>query len=853
MKKFFYSALALVAIAGCAKDVIPAEEVVPQGETVTITAAMAQTKTTESAGTFSWNSDETISVGTADEEYVAFDVDNAETGTFKHTFDAAAPELLLAVSPAQTNASFGDASIYEVELPAIYNDYVQGQTNALMIGTPDPQTANKFLFSHAAALIKVTYANVPAGTAGFKLTADANITGTVTLGGTSVSDIEIANTNADLDGKEVYINLAQPVAEAGGTLSFYVPVPTGNYSLLTIALMDSKGEEIASSVKTMNREGKTPLTLARTDVFNFPTITLEDVTIPINTSTQENPYSAAEAKELAKKLDENTVLEGVYVSGIISKIVTAYNAEYKNVTFSISATGLTTDDQFDLFRVPAESAKVYEVGDAIEFKGTLKNYKGTTPELAASFTEIYKYKAPSFSVAEGEYTSEQTVSLSADNGATIYYTLDNSNPTTESSVYSVPIAVSESVVIKAFAVNNGVSTGVVSAVYTIVDPDSSIDVITRATTGISGTAYSNWSDKTVVTNAVYAGNSAGGNDAIQLRSNNNNSGIVSTTSGGYVKNVTVSWDSNTASERTLNIYGKNSAYTSAEDLYTAAKAGTLLGTIVNGTSTSLTVSGNYQFIGIRSASGAIYLTNVSIEWSDEAADLPKYDVTVSPSDNGSVTANPTKAFEGETVALSINPDAGYQLSSLTVNEVDVTSDVEDDAYSFSMPAANVTVAAVFEEIPSGTRTYTITWNSNNNSESIGSYTDNWSVTADGLTCNMANWNNNNNSWKYVKAGRKNVASVATIVTASAIPEAIKTITLSIDALTVSKINSIKLYVSDSSTFGSTAAGTFTAAVGDQSIVLSAPAANKYYKIEVDCASGSSNGLIQVSKLVFTTE
>lgn len=278
MKKFFYSALALVAIAGCAKDVIPAEEVVPQGETVTITAAMAQTKTTESAGTFSWNSDETISVGTSDEEYVAFDVDNAETGTFKHTFDAAAPELLLAVSPAQANASFGDASIYEVELPALYNDYVQGQTNALMIGIPDPQTANKFLFSHAAALIKVTYANVPAGTAGFKLTADANITGTVTLGGTSVSDIEIANTNAELDGKEVYINLAQPVAEAGGTLSFYVPVPTGNYSLLTIALMDSKGEEIASSVKTMNREGKTPLTLARTDVFNFPTITLEDVT-----------------------------------------------------------------------------------------------------------------------------------------------------------------------------------------------------------------------------------------------------------------------------------------------------------------------------------------------------------------------------------------------------------------------------------------------------------------------------------------------------------------------------------------------------------------------------------------------
>ncbi len=278
MKRFIYSALALVALAGCAKDVIPAEELVPQGETVTITAAMAETKSTESAGAFEWNSDETISVGTADAEYVAFDVDNAEAGTFKHTFDAAAPELLLAVSPAQATATFGDASIYEVELPAVYNNYVQGQTNALMIGIPDAQTANKFIFSHAAALVKVTYANVPAGTAGFKFEADANITGTVTLGGTSISDIEISNTNTELNGREVYINLAQPVAENGGTLSFYVPVPTGDYSLLTISLLDANGQAIENSVKTMNREGKTPLTLARTDVFNFPTITLEDVT-----------------------------------------------------------------------------------------------------------------------------------------------------------------------------------------------------------------------------------------------------------------------------------------------------------------------------------------------------------------------------------------------------------------------------------------------------------------------------------------------------------------------------------------------------------------------------------------------
>ena len=149
------------------------------------------------------------------------------------------------------------------------------------------------------------------------------------------------------------------------------------------------------------------------------------------------------------------------------------------------------------------------------------------------------------------------------------------------------------------------------------------------------------------------------------------------------------------------------------------------------------------------------------------------------------------------------------------------------------------------------KTYTITWNSTNNSKSVSAYTETWTVTADGLTCNMQNFNNNGNQWEYVKCGRKNTASVATIITSTAIPEAIRTVTLTIDALTVSKINSIKLYTSsDSSSW--TEAGTFDKGTGDKSVVVSSPAVNEYYKIECDCASGSSNGLLTIKKLVFTT-
>ena len=147
------------------------------------------------------------------------------------------------------------------------------------------------------------------------------------------------------------------------------------------------------------------------------------------------------------------------------------------------------------------------------------------------------------------------------------------------------------------------------------------DVLNREFTGVTGTSYTNWSGKTATSDAVYAGNSAGGNGAIQLRSDKSNSGVVTTTSGGTVAKITVTWNSNTASGRILNVYGKNSAYSAATDLYSNSSStqGTLLGTIKYGTSTELTIEGDYKYIGFRSSSGALYLDEVNITWTTGAS------------------------------------------------------------------------------------------------------------------------------------------------------------------------------------------------------------------------------------------
>ena len=148
------------------------------------------------------------------------------------------------------------------------------------------------------------------------------------------------------------------------------------------------------------------------------------------------------------------------------------------------------------------------------------------------------------------------------------------------------------------------------------------DVLTRDVTGATGNSYIEWSGKQLTSDAIYAGQSAGGNEAIQLRSNNSNSGIITTASGGKLKSVTVTWNSNTVTGRTLNIYGSNTAYVSPENLYDNNSCGELLGTIVCGTSTKLEIDGDYTYIGLRSASGAMYLDDISIVWDSNTTPTP---------------------------------------------------------------------------------------------------------------------------------------------------------------------------------------------------------------------------------------
>ena len=208
-------------------------------------------------------------------------------------------------------------------------------------------------------------------------------------------------------------------------------------------------------------------------------------------------------------------------------------------------------------------------------------------------------------------------------------------------------------------------------VETEADPYT-VDVLTREVTEIEGSNYTNWSGKTLASGAVYAGNSAGGNESIQLRSNNSNSGVITTVSGGYAKKVVVKWNSNTTSGRTLNVYGKSTAYTSPTELYGDA-SGDLLGTIKCGTSNELVIDGDYEYIGMRSNSGAMYVEQISISWAPDMT--PKIVVAETEqsigAEGGVLTFDYTlKNLDGEDV--TVNTDSGFLSATAAAGTVTVT-------------------------------------------------------------------------------------------------------------------------------------------------------------------------------------
>ena len=277
-----------------------------------------------------------------------------------------------------------------------------------------------------------------------------------------------------------------------------------------------------------------------------------------------DPITIAQALAIANFAGENGTPYTYQIMGTVESIE-EYNEQYDNITVTIG------DGSGSIYIFRMNGGADLQVGQQIAVSGKLQTYQGT-PQVSQ------------YAIYELIVDDSTEAILEALNVLELKMSLAYRYETT---------------------------------VETVTKPSTVTDTLNNAFTGISGTSYGEWSGKTGASGAVYAGQSAGGNSSIQLRSSNSNSGIIIAASGLKIKKITVTWNANTASGRTLDIYGKDDAYTAATDLYNSSNQGTKIASLVYGTKNEVTIDTTetgYSFIGMRSYSGAQYIDSIVIEW-----------------------------------------------------------------------------------------------------------------------------------------------------------------------------------------------------------------------------------------------
>jgi hypothetical protein len=208
---------------------------------------------------------------------------------------------------------------------------------------------------------------------------------------------------------------------------------------------------------------------------------------PTSSST---PYSGPISVASSKTINAIAIETG-YASSAVTAGTYTIAAAASPPTFSPTPGTFTTSQTVTLSDTTAGASIYYTIGSSMPTTSStlytgpitvgatetlnaiaVATGLGNSAVATGAYTITVPASAPTFSPAPGPYASVQTVTLAdATSGASIYYTLDGSTPTTSSALYSAPITVSASETINAIAIAPGGSASAVSSgVYTITPP-----------------------------------------------------------------------------------------------------------------------------------------------------------------------------------------------------------------------------------------------------------------------------------------------------------------------------------------------------------------------------------------------
>ena len=577
--------------------------------------------------------------------------------------------------------------------------------------------------------------------------------------------------------------------------------------------------------------------------------------------------------DAAYALETNTSLsEAKTLTGVITQINSPYAEQYHNITVTITVEN-RENNPIQCYRLKngaditaGEGVEVIKVGDTITVTGTLKNYNGTiefdTGCTLDSVDEVYQmsdaekvqteYDALSITPADGtqlpstgETYTDVAITWTSSNDTVVSVTggviaVDNSTLTEATDVtLTATVSLNNAVMTKTFTIGVSAPTGddTVAKTWTLTFPGGNSGANTNYTGEWTATidgqtwtlvAINNGGDSTNGWTAVRAG-----------RKSDTSVATVTTTIDGTVETVV------------LNLTQVDASKTNSIKLYVKDADGATLATVdidsVSVGEHTFSVPAAVRDAGLTyvlefdllaTANGFTRFDSVVYNGFAEAVDPGECNHTYGAatyewaSDHSTCTATATCTICGD-------------VATETVNAVTTTAEA---SVTYTATFTNALFAEqTYTEQTGAPDTLTLTFPDYNDT-TVSAYTSEWTATVGTQVWTLTNFNNNSSNWAYVKCGRKTYESVGTIATA--VEGKVLTVSVTIDAITAANVNSIKLIVTsgnDVKTY------TLNKETGTQTVTILA--ADQFesatYTLEFDCAAGSSNGLVTVSRVEIT--
>lgn len=470
------------------------------------------------------------------------------------------------------------------------------------------------------------------------------------------------------------------------------------------------------------------------------------------------PLTTVTAEELSKNIAQYEYRRVKIVGATLATAFTDRKANIEQKGTTIELFNKNTKIEKELEKIAAGSTL-----DVIGFAGTYNGKAQLNVWETSDITEANPLPSPELSFAEATKTVDLsegsfTNALKNDNGVTVTYSSsDEKVATVDQSGKVSPLAAGTTTISAAFAGNETYKAQTVSYELTVKDKSvatGTIDEITVETINNPNSSYADVKGITVEngSGAVYAAYTYGYNKkCIQIKKKDDVSGLVTTTSAGKVKSVTITWNSETKNGRKLNIYGKNTAYSLPSDLYKESLQGKLLGPLIKkaGSATStLNINEDCAYVGILSDEYTLYIDKITIEWDN--GNTPSSSVTFSTnaqdqSDNycyGTVYSDKALKLPTEVIGSTIKyvngklqmdweydsdktVPAGTPILVMSDNKGNHTAEVVADDTQ-EAPADNVLKGSATDKEVSDQNSYfyILTFSYENNAKTLGFYWQN---------------------------------------------------------------------------------------------------------------------------------